>query len=288
MFKKRTNVNKSTLRKRPASQDVDSNKSEVEQNDDTKTSPESGAASNPTYTSNKSTNRSKINQDEEDETVDLNLVLKRRKKVSKSSNGIDLEKLNSMKTAGSRDAETRSNASNLGGLQIRSGNATNEGDGNANTHGSGTSFAAESSTVDSKRIMNKFIEENLSHKTQSADEALLDTLQSRNKADYNPEPASVQLLNPLDFLKSKAESAQNKLATEEEEGNITFSASLLSSIPEVDLGTKNKLKNIQRTEDLTKNMNSKHRNNNQRNGGNRKQPQASDNLVLDNFRKRMK
>ncbi|KAJ3087415.1 hypothetical protein HK102_011168 [Quaeritorhiza haematococci] len=107
------------------------------------------------------------------------------------------------------------------------------------------SFATESNAMDTERLMQQFIDKEL-RKRRGLPE---DEEQLAEKPQEEP------VL--LDKLKEQLFAIPDHLKIEEKpvsEGNVTLSAGMLTSIPEVDLGISNKLKNIEATERAKKQM----------------------------------
>jgi len=114
-------------------------------------------------------------------------------------------------------------------------------------------FQGETGTVDVDKHMMAYIEAEMSRRRAEA--AAANSAMSERAGFEQPiDEGTVRraILNPEDELYKIAEQykelQKKPVITEKEEGNVTLSAAMLSSIPEVDLGVESKLKNIEETE----------------------------------------
>lgn len=165
-------------------------------------------------------------------------------------------------------------------------------------------FQGETGTVDVDRHMMAYIETEMAKRTGAARSSLEPSL-------------STALSNPHDQLYAVAEKYRElqrqirpQQTQDEREGNVALSAAMLSSIPEVDLGIDERMNNIQQTEAAKRALADKARKgkgdgldqdeafasarfqharprSNVDSGGERKQ-MATDQVVLDRFKKRQR
>ncbi|KAI8829878.1 hepatocellular carcinoma-associated antigen 59-domain-containing protein, partial [Chytriomyces cf. hyalinus JEL632] len=98
----------------------------------------------------------------------------------------------------------------------------------------GGGFAAASNTMDTEKKMQEFIEQELSKRRQGASDPSTELSASNDTLSTIEDGANGP---PLD----EAQKPQS-------EGNVSFSAAMLTSIPVVDLGVSTKLDNIEATE----------------------------------------
>ena len=170
-------------------------------------------------------------------------------------------------------------------------------------------FQAETGTVDVDKHMMAYIEQEMAKRTgnsaASTDAAAID------KALSDPHD---QLYSLAEKYRQLQRSIKPEQTQEEREGNVAFSSAMLSSIPEVDLGIDSRMNNIQATEEAKRRLASaaekqpdlgqqdaayanarfqhakpraNHSDSTQRGAAGRKQL-ATDQLVLDRFKKRQK
>ncbi len=112
-------------------------------------------------------------------------------------------------------------------------------------------FQGETGTVDVDKHMMAYIEQEMAKRRREAAKAS----SSSTTADIGELSSTAlrnKLIDPNDELFRIAEQYKDlqkkPQITEREEGNVTLSAAMLSSIPEYDLGMEAKLKNIEETE----------------------------------------
>lgn len=105
-------------------------------------------------------------------------------------------------------------------------------------------FQSETGTVDVDKHMMAYIEQEIKKRTGT-----------NMQSDSNSDSVSKPIQNPDHQLYAVAEkyrelqrSIQPEQTQEEREGNVALSSAMLSSIPEVDLGIDNRMHNIQQTE----------------------------------------
>ncbi|KDN50411.1 hypothetical protein K437DRAFT_293618 [Tilletiaria anomala UBC 951] len=115
-----------------------------------------------------------------------------------------------------------------------------------------SNFQGETGTIDVDKHMMAFIEEQMAKRraeqhggSESAATGLIES--DVRKAILNPEDELYKIAEQYKDL-------QKSRITENEEGNVTLSAAMLTSIPEYDLGIETKLKNIEETERAKKTL----------------------------------
>ncbi|PWN52959.1 hypothetical protein IE53DRAFT_373285 [Violaceomyces palustris] len=106
-------------------------------------------------------------------------------------------------------------------------------------------FQGETGTLDVDKHMMAYIEEEMRKRRGGEDLGSLPTASQVKASFNNPEDELYQVAEKYRQLQNKNKTDLDK---EEEEGNVTLSASMLSSIPEIDLGMDARLKNIEETE----------------------------------------
>ncbi|KAJ3330534.1 TATA-box-binding protein [Blyttiomyces sp. JEL0837] len=120
------------------------------------------------------------------------------------------------------------------------GSAPVFGDDTGNKAGGG--FATAINTMDTEKKMKEFIEREIQKRRGTA---TVDTPKDDN-GDANDGPLDADLFQIPDNLQPESKPVS--------EGNVTLSASMLTAIPEVDLGITTKLRNIEDTEKAKRNM----------------------------------
>ncbi|GAA5990733.1 hypothetical protein JCM10908_003212 [Rhodotorula pacifica] len=105
-------------------------------------------------------------------------------------------------------------------------------------------FTGQTNTVDVDKHMLAYIEAELAKKRGPSDEASGGATSSK---PYDPRDELYKVAEKYKFADIE-EAEKGKKEKDEEEGNVTLSASMLMGIPEVDLGIDTKLKNIEATE----------------------------------------
>ncbi|KAL4076339.1 hepatocellular carcinoma-associated antigen 59-domain-containing protein [Scleroderma yunnanense] len=171
-------------------------------------------------------------EEEENKSHPLSELLELRK-LRKSRQGIDIQKLSKgdVKRRKRRNAEEDEHQ-DPGGLKLGA-KAEDEDDGvdaKARRAVRTNNFTQQTNAVDVDKHMMAYIEENLKIRSQP-----LDTSESSSK-DTNAED---------EFTLSERWKAEKRA---ENEGSVTASLSMLTAIPEVDLGMDARLKNIEETE----------------------------------------
>ncbi|SGY69657.1 BQ5605_C004g03045 [Microbotryum silenes-dioicae] len=183
------------------------------------------------------------------------------RKLKRATGGIDLDRLNAgekkRKPKANRDDPTGADPSERinedgmieglhGGIQHKDRVRDGAGDLDPNDPSKMTrrlvtnnNFTGQTNTIDVDKHMMAYIEEELrKRKSGGADSA--DALAG---ADL-----STRALDPRDELYQIAERYRIEKKEEKEDGNLQLSATMLTAIPEVDLGIDTKLKNIEETE----------------------------------------
>ncbi|KAE8211008.1 hypothetical protein CF327_g5195 [Tilletia walkeri] len=198
--------------------------------------------------------------DGEEQSVQDLLLLRQ---LSKRPTGIELNKLNAgerkVKKKVKKDAsdgkdktaeERWADQMSRGGLMNGSGGAAagaggDEDDDDEQEKASSkrivrNNFQGETNIVDVDKHMLAYIEEEMRKRSGRSGEA-----------GPSADQVRAALQNPEDELYRVAEKyrdLQTKTTVEDEEGNVTLSTTMLTSIPEVDLGMDVRLKNIEETE----------------------------------------
>ncbi|CAH7687610.1 hepatocellular carcinoma-associated antigen 59-domain-containing protein [Phakopsora pachyrhizi] len=178
------------------------------------------------------------------------------RKLKKSRGGIELEKLNAGEPRKKKKKKnSKANTDNLGeedtekyGLQkdedIKKDESDHEDEeSRAKKLIKANNFTQQTNTLDVDKHMMRYIEEELQNRRKAA---------IASGADESTEPIlkgldAVASLDPRDELYKIAENyrIERKPVVE---GNVTLSATMLTSIPEVDLGIDTRIKNIEATE----------------------------------------
>ncbi|BGP18773.1 hypothetical protein JCM10213_004268 [Rhodosporidiobolus nylandii] len=191
------------------------------------------------------------------ETLDSLLALRRLKR---STAGLDLERLN----AGERKKRARAAAENEGagdgqvvtaegmiegtngGLRGGKDRLRDDGDApetKARKIVKSDNFTGQTNTVDVDKHMLAYIDAELAKKRAPA-EGSSSTGPSK---PYDPRDDLYRVADKYKF-EDIAATEKSKKDRDEDEGNVTLSASMLMGIPEVDLGIDIKLRNIEATE----------------------------------------
>ncbi|EGG09654.1 uncharacterized protein MELLADRAFT_74358 [Melampsora larici-populina 98AG31] len=184
------------------------------------------------------------------------------RKLKKSRGGIDLERLNAGQpkkkkkkrtTKGATEAEEQIDQPDIEEYGVQDGSAQKDDrmeeeepedeDARARKIIKSNNFTQQTNTLDVDKHMMHYIEEELKQRRKAAIAA---------GADESSEPIltgaeAVASLDPRDELYKIAEKYRidRKPVVE---GNVTLSATMLTSIPEVDLGIDTRIKNIEATE----------------------------------------
>lgn len=114
---------------------------------------------------------------------------------------------------------------------------------NFSDNGIVSSFKTQTNYMDTEKLMNKYIEDEIRKKRGE-------------KVEKEEEEDNVEQSTATDDFNSMYEIPENLKVKEKyiKEDNVTTSLSMLTSIQEVDLGIENKLKNIEATEKATKKL----------------------------------
>ncbi|BGP53606.1 hypothetical protein JCM8202_001473 [Rhodotorula sphaerocarpa] len=197
--------------------------------------------------------------DSTSETLEELLALRRLKR---STAGLELERLNSGErkkrpkvAKPSEDADGVTVTSNgmlegtNGGLRAGAGDRIrddSEGpEAKARKIIKTDNFTGQTNTVDVDKHMLAYIEAELAKKRGANEES--EDGGNGEKKPYDPRDELYRVAEKYRFADID-EAEKGKKERDEEEGNVTLSASMLMGIPEVDLGIDIKLKNIEATE----------------------------------------
>ncbi|GAA5844387.1 hypothetical protein JCM11251_007594 [Rhodosporidiobolus azoricus] len=209
-------------------------------------------------------------EDSTSETLDSLLALR---KLKRSTAGLELDRLNAgerkkrpkvSSTAegeggdGTRVREDGMVEGTRGGLKEGAGGAAgkdrlrDDGDApeaKARKIVKSDNFTGQTNTVDVDKHMLAYIDAELARKRSGTNTP--DPSSSASSKPVDPRTALYSVADKYHFEKQLEE---EKAKREEEEGNVTLSASMLMGIPEVDLGIDTKLKNIEDTEKAKRRM----------------------------------
>ncbi|ORY24970.1 hepatocellular carcinoma-associated antigen 59-domain-containing protein [Naematelia encephala] len=183
---------------------------------------------------------------EEDDTTQNIEELILLRKLRKSKQGIDLERLN----RGEERKSKKSDASEQYGLQSVTGKKGDKDDEFADDVERArrliktNNFTKQTNALDVDKHMLAYIESEL-QKRRGRETAFESSI---NEA-FDP---TAELFRIADRFKKEAGIVA--AGEEDEEGNVTNSLGMLTSIPEVDLGMDNRLKNIELTEKAKRDM----------------------------------
>ncbi|KAG0656041.1 hypothetical protein C6P46_000473 [Rhodotorula mucilaginosa] len=198
-------------------------------------------------------------EDSTSETLEELLALRRLKR---STAGLELDRLNSGERK-KRPKVVKTGEGGEEGVVVTSGGML-EGTGGGLRAGAGDrirddsegpeakarkiiktdNFTGQTNTVDVDKHMLAYIEAELAKKRGPSDEASGDATTSK---PFDPRDELYKVAEKYKFADIE-EAEKGKKERDEEEGNVTLSASMLMGIPEVDLGIDTKLKNIEATE----------------------------------------
>ncbi|KAK8869696.1 hypothetical protein IAR55_000264 [Kwoniella newhampshirensis] len=183
------------------------------------------------------------------------LVLLRKLRKSQSQQGIDLEKLNrgeqKKSKGGKKKDEKEKDAADIYGLQAGLGRdekdeeTANESE-KAKRLVRANNFTQQTNALDVDKHMMAYIETELSKRRG---EAASDPSTGKEAEPFDPQAELYKIAE-----KYKFESAKKATAKDDDEGNVTNSLGMLTSIPEVDLGMDNRLRNIEETEKAKREM----------------------------------
>ncbi|KGB79755.2 hypothetical protein I307_02943 [Cryptococcus deuterogattii 99/473] len=191
-------------------------------------------------------------EDDTGRTVEELLMLKKLKKAQ-ARQGIDLEKLNRGEEKKSKGKKKEEDAATKYGLQPGKGMGRGDGekekdeemedeDERAKRLVRVNNFTQQTNALDVDKHMMAYIETELA--------------KSRGQAAAPTDKLTVEDDDPQAELYRIAEKYQfeTKKKKADDEGNVTNSLGMLTSIPEVDLGMDNRLKNIEMTEKAKRDM----------------------------------
>nr|KIR46536.1 hypothetical protein I312_04023 [Cryptococcus bacillisporus CA1280] len=191
-------------------------------------------------------------EDNTGRTVEELLMLKKLKKAQ-SRQGIDLEKLNRGEEKKSKGKKKEEDAATKYGLQ--SGRGMGRGDGEKEKD-----EEMEDEDERAKRLVrvNNFTQQTNALDVDKHMMAYIETelAKRRGQAAAPTDKSTVEDNDPQAELYRIAEKYQfeTKKKKADDEGNVTNSLGMLTSIPEVDLGMDNRLKNIEMTEKAKRDM----------------------------------
>ncbi|WWC69315.1 uncharacterized protein I206_103253 [Kwoniella pini CBS 10737] len=190
-------------------------------------------------------------EDDTGRTIE-DLVLLRKLRKSQSQQGIDLEKLNRGEQAKKgKNKKKELDAGEKFGLQAGPSRAgedkDDEGDDNekAKRLVRSNNFTQQTNALDVDKHMMAYIEAELA-KTRG--ESATDDNKSAVKEAYDPQAELYKIAERYKV------GEKTKKKTQDDEGNVTNSLGMLTSIPEVDLGMDNRLRNIEMTEKAKREM----------------------------------
>ncbi|GAC93602.1 hypothetical protein PHSY_001167 [Pseudozyma hubeiensis SY62] len=249
------------------------------------------------------------NDDEDLSVADLIAL----RSLSRKPTGTELERLNkgerrrkkgqNSKTASQLEEERWEQQMKNGGLMDR---AEEESDDDADANKPRrlvrkNNFQGETGTVDVDKHMMAYIQQEMSkrnpHSSAIDDETATDTA-----ATANPQDSLYALAEKYRQLQR---SVKPELSEEQREGNVALSSQMLTSVPEVDLGIDTRMNNIQQTEAAKRKLAEQQRTSTRdesdsayaqarfqhakpRNEGGYAKQMATDQVVLDRFRKRQR
>jgi len=175
--------------------------------------------------------------DEEKIDLDLNDLIELRK-LRKARQGIDAAKLNKGDAKKKKKRPREEEEAEQGGL--RKGTAIpedeeddEERDARARRVVRNNNFTQQTNALDVDKHMMAYIEENLKVRGKPRDE------DEKNKGPADPQEALYQIADRWKVEKQKPTP---------DDGSVTNSMTMLTAIPEVDLGMDTRLKNIEETE----------------------------------------
>ncbi|OCF36479.1 hypothetical protein I317_04735 [Kwoniella heveanensis CBS 569] len=188
--------------------------------------------------------------DETGRTIE-ELVMLRKLRKMQAHQGIDLERLNRGEEKKGKGKKKELDASEKYGLQAGtgSGRAGEDKDEDENDKDRAkrlvrtNNFTQQTNALDVDKHMMAYIEAELAKKRG---EATPDESDSKVKEVYDPQAELYKIAE-----KYKLEAKKAKV---DEEGSVSNSLGMLTSIPEVDLGMDNRLKNIEMTERAKREM----------------------------------
>ncbi|WRT67242.1 uncharacterized protein IL334_004209 [Kwoniella shivajii] len=194
-------------------------------------------------------------EDETGRTIE-DLVLLRKLRKSQAQLGIDLVKLNRGEEKKGKNKKKELDASEKFGLQAGQGRGGGDDKDDelddekekAKRLVRTNNFTQQTNALDVDKHMMAYIESELAKKrgeTGATDE-------SKKKEAFDPQAELYEIAERYKLIQSDFESKKAK--KEDDEGNVTNSLGMLTSIPEVDLGMDNRLRNIELTEKAKREM----------------------------------
>ncbi|WWC60984.1 uncharacterized protein I303_103561 [Kwoniella dejecticola CBS 10117] len=191
-------------------------------------------------------------EDETGQTIE-DLVLLRKLRKSQAQQGIDLEKLNRGEQAKKgKNKKKELDAGEKYGLQAGPSRGGEEKDDEGDEKERAkrlvrtNNFTQQTNALDVDKHMMAYIEAELAKKRGEA------------IADDNTKSGVKEAFDPQAELYKIAEKykvgEKTKKTNQDDEGNVTNSLGMLTSIPEVDLGMDNRLRNIEMTEKAKREM----------------------------------
>ncbi|WVQ78387.1 hypothetical protein IAT38_000473 [Cryptococcus sp. DSM 104549] len=178
------------------------------------------------------------------------LQMLRRLRKSQAQQGIDLEKLNRGEEKKKAKGKKKEDAEEKYGLQAGTGRG--KGDDDEGDEGSKrlvrvNNFTQQTNALDVDKHMVAYIESELAKRRGQVNDAA---------AAGKPEPEAFDPQAELYKITEKyyLEEKKKKTGDDDDEGNVTNSLGMLTSIPEVDLGMDNRLRNIEMTEKAKREM----------------------------------
>ncbi|WWD16039.1 hypothetical protein CI109_100464 [Kwoniella shandongensis] len=191
------------------------------------------------------------------------LVLLRKLRKSQSQQGIDLEKLNrgeqkKSKGGKKKEDEKEKDAADMYGLQAGglSGGKDEKDEDPANDSERAkrlvraNNFTQQTNALDVDKHMMAYIETELAKRRG---EAAADPSSGKEAEPFDPQAELYKIAEKYKFESAKKGGASGA-GKDDDEGNVTNSLGMLTSIPEVDLGMDNRLRNIEMTEKAKREM----------------------------------
>lgn len=183
------------------------------------------------------------NQEEEAGVSVQDLIALRT--LSRKPTGIELEKLNrgqrSRKERKSRPNPEQSEQGGGGGGESDEESAATAGEGRRLVRKN--NFQGETGTVDVDKHMMAYIEAEMSKRRSGGGTTSEEVEKAMARADPHD-----QLYEVAEKYKALQRSIKPEQTQDEREGNVALSSAMLTSIPEVDLGIDSRMRNIEDTE----------------------------------------
>ncbi|GAA5918261.1 hypothetical protein JCM6882_005134 [Rhodosporidiobolus microsporus] len=212
-------------------------------------------------------------EDSTSETLDSLLALR---KLKRSTAGLELDRLNAGERkkrpkvsqaegeGGGGDGTVTTKEGMIEGTQggLRSGGAgkdrlRDDGDApeaKARKIVKSDNFTGQTNTVDVDKHMLAYIDAELARKRAGGSSTPDPSSAAADAKPHDPRDDLYRVSDKYRFLVTEEEKQVEMKKKEDEEGNVTLSASMLMGIPEVDLGIDTKLKNIEDTEKAKRRM----------------------------------